>query len=330
MKGKKPSVSQTMTNSPGGIQAGRDVVIQRDKRIIQSLLFRIAVDVQTPETIVSNEIFDWGLGSVVALFTKEKTRIRFVTDFKVYDQQILPTVRRLRFVYTPETPQQIQGQPIEFLESINVLSVNYQEIFQTQNFALNNEPITLHLSVDLNGVNIGDLTASAPGGVKGKGSFDVSELFSHTTKTYNMVVSQTMTNSPGGIQVGGNLTVNQGVDRRKLTPEQRVRLIFALRDVPLKGPVNVMAVEGDSESIGFAEELAQTLEAAGWKVETIGRSLFTILPRGLFVIVHSAETAPKHAATLQYAFTNAGEPLPGQVYVGLRPGTVELLVGAHP
>jgi hypothetical protein len=147
-------------------------------------------------------------------------------------------------------------------------------------------------------------------------------------------ITQTMTNSPGGIQAAGNVTVNQGLQPRKLTAQQRALLIAALESflqrVP-KGPVKVTAVFGDGESIAFAEELTGVLEVAGWKIDSTGQSTFAPkVPVGLFVMVHSRETAPLHGAALQRAFAAAGMPIGADVYSGVPIGVVELLVGRQP
>lgn len=148
------------------------------------------------------------------------------------------------------------------------------------------------------------------------------------------VITQTMTNSPGGVQVGGNLTVNQGRQQRTLTSDQRAKLIASsqsyLRQVP-QGPVKVTAVMGDEESIAFAEELTKVLKDAGWKVQYFEQSTFVpTVPVGLSVMVRSRESAPIHGAALQRAFSDAGLIVPAGVYPGVPVGMVELLVGRQP
>lgn len=144
------------------------------------------------------------------------------------------------------------------------------------------------------------------------------------------LINQSMVNSPGGIQAGGDVTINQGPQSRKLTPEQRGRLISALQQSVSKGQVRVTHVMGDAESTDFADELERVLEATGWKVNEIGESAFIPVPKGLVVVVHSPETAPKHAFALVDAFTAAGFAIQRDVYPGLPSSTVELVVGRNP
>lgn len=83
------------------------------------------------------------------------------------------------------------------------------------------------------------------------------------------VANQTMTDSPGGVQIQGNHnTVNQGVQPRKLTPEQEVLFVQILKDNP-KGHVEIDCVEsGGPEPCDFARQLGRLLESrdAGWTV----------------------------------------------------------------
>jgi hypothetical protein len=189
---KKPTISQTMTNSPGGIQAGGDVVIRSDRRLINSIRLRVALDVDTPSATTTERKTDVGLQSAVALFTKDKIRIRFVTDYMVHDQQISPTTRRLTLMYTPETPSQIEGRELSVLESIEILAVNYSEIFRLEKFAQNNEPVIMHTNVTLNGIEIGLTTNRSAGGVlaTGQANVDIGQFFRQIPAAYAKAVAR--------------------------------------------------------------------------------------------------------------------------------------------
>ncbi len=120
------SPNQTMIGSPGGVQAGGDVTVASDKRIIQSIILRVYIETDTqPRKVTGPSDADTsaGLQSAVALFTKNRDRIRFVTDYQFKDRQISETRRRLSFTYTPETPEQIVGKEISFLTSISSCSL---------------------------------------------------------------------------------------------------------------------------------------------------------------------------------------------------------------
>lgn len=187
------SVNQTMINSPGGIQAGRDVVITADRRLIQSIRLYVSIETETATTAVSDPQTDVGLGSVIALFTRDKTRIRFASDFKVVDHQLAPNRRRLSFVHEPETPTEILGKPVGFLGTIDVLAVNYAEIFQTERFDTQNERTELHYSVVVNGIPIAEIRVGVqPPGTLGRGqaNFQVADVFGRIPDAYTAMVSR--------------------------------------------------------------------------------------------------------------------------------------------
>jgi hypothetical protein len=187
------SLTQSMINSPGGIQAGRDVVIASDRRLIQSVRLYITVESETPATAVTEPGVDVGLGSVVALFTKDNTRLRFSSDFKIKDHQMTPHLRQLSFVYDPETPNEILGKPVDFLGAIDALVVNYAEIFKLERFDTQNEHTSLILTVVVNGITVAKVAASAnpPGTLsRGQATLSVADAFSVIPSVYNATVSK--------------------------------------------------------------------------------------------------------------------------------------------
>lgn len=193
-KGQPPgSVSQTMINSPGGVQAGRDVIIAADRRLIRSIQLRVSIETQTGTTQFADPQTDVGLGSVIALFTRDKTRVRFVSDFRVVDHQRAPNRRRLSFVYEPESPTDILGKPIEFLASVEVLAVSYAEIFQTERFDTNNDATEFHCVVVVNGIPIAEIRSGVqpPGTLnQSQANLQVASVFSRIPETYAAVVSR--------------------------------------------------------------------------------------------------------------------------------------------
>jgi hypothetical protein len=186
---KESGITQTMTDSPGGMQAARDIIIQSDRRLINSLVLRVSTEIEGKVTSGGTHA---GLGSALGLFTQDKTRFRFATDYMIHDQQASPTTRQLNFVYTPETPSEILGREIHFLNSIKVLVVNYADIFRALKFATNQESVTLQLTVELNGLAAGTIRSVASPGVlsSGQATVDVSELFRHVPLSYEKAVSR--------------------------------------------------------------------------------------------------------------------------------------------
>jgi len=111
----------------------------------------------------------------------------------VRNQQVTETNRRISFVYNPETPSEILGQPIEFLASIKVLGVNFADIFKTEKFAVNGEPVTLHLSLLLNGLTVvSDYKLDSPAGglTGGQCNADVSNIFTNIPGAYRAALSK--------------------------------------------------------------------------------------------------------------------------------------------
>lgn len=186
------TITQTMNDSPGGIQAGRDVIIQSDRRLVQSLVLQVTIDSQTSEKPTTHQEMDFGLISTTALFTKDKTRIRFVSDGRIFDQQVSPKLRRLKLSYSPESPNEVNGNAVDFLSSINMFAVNYVEILKTENFAQNDELIVFRLSVILNGIELGSMNANSTAKIltSGQANLDVSSLFNRIPEAYNKAVSQ--------------------------------------------------------------------------------------------------------------------------------------------
>jgi len=186
------TIQQTMTNSPGGIQAGRDVVVASDKRLIHSLSIRVFIDTDTPAAESSHVETDVGLGSIIALFTRDKSRFRFKSDFTLRDQQVSKTRRQIGFVYTPEIPAQILGKEVDFLGNVEVLAVNYSDIFRTIGLKTKDKNARLQCAILLNGVEVGnfDVGENPPGTLDaGQANLVVAEAFSRIPATYKNIVS---------------------------------------------------------------------------------------------------------------------------------------------
>ena len=95
----------------------------------------------------------WPVGYGVALFTEDKTRHRFVTDFKVGDQQVSEVLRRLTFVYSPETPTELYGRPIEYLTRIDTFACRFDALLKQMGVEMVG-PANLQISLLVNGVEV--------------------------------------------------------------------------------------------------------------------------------------------------------------------------------
>jgi hypothetical protein len=189
----KPTPSQTMINSPSGVQAAGDITIASDRRVINSMALNVSVETETAPSKLTEVQMDVGLSSTLALFTRDKTRIRFVTDFMIRDQQVTETRRRLSFSYSPETPADVLGKPVDFLSAIDVLAVNYAEIFATEHFDTSQTETRLQCAVMVNGIAVGTINLGVkPTGTlsKGQANVSVAETFSKIPSVYALAVSR--------------------------------------------------------------------------------------------------------------------------------------------
>ncbi|HVO81932.1 MAG TPA: hypothetical protein VMT28_14445 [Terriglobales bacterium] len=174
-------------------QEGRIEEVEHRTGIIQSLELDITIDATTaPAKVDADSQVDAGLQSVVALFSDDETRYRFVTDFLLSHQQLTPTLYRLSFSYKPETPSQILGQRISLLSRMKIFVCNYSEIFQTIHFDATSVSTKMNISVRLNGVEALRITdqIAAPGTLAhGQAQMDVGNDFSKIEQLYGDKIS---------------------------------------------------------------------------------------------------------------------------------------------
>lgn len=143
-------------------------------------------------------------------------------------------------------------------------------------------------------------------------------------------IVQSMTSSPGGIQAGRDVVINQKPAWRKLTDEQRVRFLSIVRSLsPAKGHVDILSVLGDAESDNFATQLDAVLKEAGWSTGGTSAGIFTGVPVGLVIQVHDKDNA-KDAAILQHALGQIGFQVEGGFQTQVPIGVIKLIVGVHP
>jgi hypothetical protein len=128
------------------------------------------------------------------------------------------------------------------------------------------------------------------------------------------------------------LSVKSAIAPRGFSTAERAKLIAALRAAPVKGKVSINCVLGDGEGFAFANEVDKILKTGGWETTGVSQGAYGPggNPIGFGVVVHSAASAPPHAATLQAAFKAAGLDLPGAIDANIPEGTVEILVGNKP
>src|SRR5439155_1991281 len=80
-------------------------------------------------------------------------------------------------------------------------------------------------------------------------------------KKRSPTVSQTMTNSPSGIQAGGNVTINP---RPGITKTQNDAIVSALREHAPE-PVSVLLFMANRDTQRVAKQIADALISSGWR-----------------------------------------------------------------
>jgi len=141
-------------------------------------------------------------------------------------------------------------------------------------------------------------------------------------------VSQNMNNSPGGVQVGGNLVVNPPPPQRIITEAQYQTIVTALKKSGLQ-ELGIRHSQGNAESQKFADMLVETLQNAGWKFR---RARFLIMEHegfGLAVMTKDWSHPPEGAVELLSALAAAGLS-PQRADAPIEEGTFDLYVGLAP
>lgn len=127
------------------------------------------------------------------------------------------------------------------------------------------------------------------------------------------------------------LELRERIKWRHFPAEQESQLAEALKNAPIKGPVDLMCVLGDSEGFAFATQIDRILRDAGWTTSGVSHSIFTPPnPIGIEVRVHDAQNPPGHAGFLQKAFTAVGIEASGSEQANLPADRVLLIVGNKP
>lgn len=89
----------------------------------------------------------------------------------------------------------------------------------------------------------------------------------------------------------------------------REQLLKGLAQHP-EGIVDIYAIQKDSRSKQLAEELNELFRQAGWTTNGVSLSTFSERPEGLTLALHSQDTAPSCASTLQTVFSKLGLAVP--------------------
>jgi hypothetical protein len=128
------------------------------------------------------------------------------------------------------------------------------------------------------------------------------------------------------------LELLERVSPRSLS-SQRARLLDMLKQFA-KGPITISCLNGNAESCGFAQEIADLLKDAGWTVE--GPRDMVLFgsngqpPRGLFLTIKDGRNPPPQANVLIQLLNSSGFLTQGEQNPRLEEGKLNLLVGVKP
>jgi hypothetical protein len=180
-----PAPESPVAPEPEGVRgAGRPGVPSpaseaSQREVVRSLELRIAIEAVQPPGAVTETGADDGARNVVTLVLTDRTQLRFVSDSGFSDQRVGADRRRLTFTYRSETPGEILGRDVAVLGTVEVMAVDYRDVFRRLDFARDDEPTTLTLTVVLNGAEAGTLDQrGAPGLLGGmRAILDVSKAF---------------------------------------------------------------------------------------------------------------------------------------------------------
>ena len=160
--------------------------------IIRSLEFGITLDSFSEQGIATEEGTSVGLANVVGLFSDEKTRYRFITDYKYSISKLESGRQRINLIYNPESPDQIIGKRIDFLKNMDILVMNYSEFLNTIRLNIDqNRPIILNFDVFLNGIKVISISKEVPASTicNGQASMNIMEYFNDIDNEYKKNVN---------------------------------------------------------------------------------------------------------------------------------------------
>lgn len=147
-------------------------------------------------------------------------------------------------------------------------------------------------------------------------------------------ISQTMTNSPGSLQVGGNLIVNPGNGHWGLNDEQLSLLSRRLAPFAQqkdRGDL-ITCVLGDSASTRFAVNLVAAFRKAGWNLPGSGynQSIFSGVVEGIILKVNSKDAKPLGLLEFVMTMREAGIEPVGEIDTSIPPENFRIVVGLKP
>lgn len=137
------------------------------------------------------------------------------------------------------------------------------------------------------------------------------------------------------------LELQQKIQSRELSEEQKKTLIAALSKIIPKTPITIKCVLGDREGCPFAEQIKGVFTSSGWDAgKGVDQGVYNGNPTGLFLHIRKSspnappdmKDVPPSAADIQKAFFSIGFTLEGGFVDAIVPtnNTMEIVVGGKP
>jgi hypothetical protein len=135
---------------------------------------------------------------------------------------------------------------------------------------------------------------------------------------------------PGKLTAEMPAEIRQRREPRRLTEDQRERLLRTLREDP-KIPVTVVSISGDNESYAFAQKLDMLFDIAGWPTRGVSQQTVSDIPPGLTFVTKSGDaTVFARAARVQGTLHAMGIAAQSSALESMPQGVLMLVVGPQP
>jgi hypothetical protein len=176
------------------LQVSGDLIVQ-GKRPIESISMMVTLESDTSSNQVEELMSSSGVGVTAAIFTDDKTRIRFLAqDRAVKSGQISQNKRIMTCLLTPEAPSDILGKNIDFLKTVHTFVVRFSDYPDVHGWP-KDEPRKMKLAITINGIEAAsspfiDIPRDVDIGSPKQLDFTVGPLFESAADNYKQLIMQ--------------------------------------------------------------------------------------------------------------------------------------------
>jgi len=174
-----------IVDNKGATNPETNIFIEPIDDKIRLMEFKISID-STPEPGTKiNEGTSVGLSNAVALFSKDETRYRFITDYQFTISKLPSGQQRLTLNYKPEDVNQLIGQKIEILKEMDMFVLNFSEFLRTIKLNVDrNKLVIFNWDMVINNIKVFSTSENMPAStiLDGQAKMDVN--FEDIEQTY--------------------------------------------------------------------------------------------------------------------------------------------------